>query len=225
MSNATPQPRPSRHRPAAALVLAAVERAQRHGGRAGAPVSARSVLDHLALRPRSADARVVRGTMRDLAGKGALVRSRSHGLDVFSLTPAGRRRLCRERTAGTLEDLPESPQHRAWRNARACAALEIARFRASLSEALADGAQLLEAEPPPHSDEWLVLGERLRAAARRVGSAWHCLHEWPEPGDALADVDEGDGPGRGSSNAAESAHLRALRAGRRNIRLWSPDTR
>jgi len=225
MSNAA-QPQPGRQRPAAMLVLAAVERAQRHGARAGAPApasaSVRSVLEHLAVHPRSAQGRAVRDALRTLAEEGVLTRARRRGRDVFSLTPAGRRRLRRGRAAAPPADLPESPQHQAWRNARACAALELARFRASLGRALADGRRLLEADPPPHSDEWLVLGERLRAAARRVGSAWHCLHEWPEPDDALADVDDLGEPACGSLPAAEAAHLRALRAGRRNVRLWSP---
>jgi hypothetical protein len=224
MSNAAPRHRPSRQRPSAALVLAAVDRAQRHRGAAGAAVSVRCVLDHLSLRPRSAGARSVRGALGVLVESGALARARAHGVEVFALTPAGLRRLQRERSAGTVGELPESPQHRAWRNARTSAALEIARFRCSLAQALADGARLLEADPP-HSDEWLALGERLLAAARRVGSAYHCLHEWPEPDDARAEVDEGSEPGDDLLEPAERARVRALRAGRRNIRLWSLDGR
>jgi hypothetical protein len=125
----------------------------------------------------------------------------------------------RARSAGTVAELPESPQHRAWRNARTSAALEIARFRCSLAEVLADGGRLLEADPP-HSDQWLALGERLRAASRRVGSACHCLQEWAEPNDGHADVDEGSEPGDDLLEPPERARLRALRAGRRNIRLW-----
>jgi hypothetical protein len=231
MSNAAPRGCPSRQRPSAALVLAAVERAQHHRRAAGAAVagapgaSVRNVLDHLLIGPRSADARDVRGALRRLAESGALARARSHGVEVFALTGAGRRRLARERAAGTAGELPESPQHRAWRNARTAAALEIERSRSSLALALADGTRLLDAHPAAHSDEWFVLGERLRAAARRVGSACHCLYEWGEPDDALADVDERSEPGDGSLAPVERTRVRALRAGRRNIRLWQGNVR
>lgn len=224
MSNSAHPRRASRRRPSAALVLAAVERAQRHHGTARAAasaVSARRVLDHLSLSPRGASARAVHAALQCLSRSGALAAARSHGREVFALTPAGVRRLERARGAGTVGDLPESPQHRAWRTARTCAALEIARLRSSLARALADGTRLLDAGEPPHSDEWLALGERLRAEARRVGSASHCLYEWPEPDDALADVDERREAGDGLLEPAERARLRVLRAGRRNVRLWS----
>jgi hypothetical protein len=58
--------------------------------------------------------------------------------------------------------------------------------------------QILLAASERSSDEWFVLGERLSAACKRVGSATHCLHEWAEPTDAVADVDEH--PRRGRRN-------------------------
>ncbi len=66
------------------------------------------------------------------------------------------------------------------------------------------------------ADEWLVLGRRLSFECRRLASARYCLHEWPEPDDAERDADD-IGAGAG---APAPPWLRALRAGRRNVRLW-----
>ena len=72
----------------------------------------------------------------------------------------------------------------------------------------------------PHSDAWFELAETLRRAARRVGSAGHCLYEWPEPGDARADLDDRREPEDRCLRPPLRRRRRALRAGRRNIALW-----
>jgi hypothetical protein len=98
--------------------------------------------------------------------------------------------------------LPESPQHRAWRHARAAATQEIERFQGALHASLTDAlAQVQDADTPRSSLEWFALAERLRRDAWLVGSASHCLHEWQEPDDARADSDHGP-------------------PGRRNVALW-----
>jgi hypothetical protein len=119
-----------------------------------------------------------------------------------------------------LAALPESPQHRAWQNARTAAAQEIGRFRESARERLERAARLLEAEPPPRSDAWLELAEELQRACRRVASATYCLYEWAEPDDDRADVDAHTDPDDDALDADERARRRARRAGRRNVRLW-----
>ena len=146
-------------------------------------------------------------------------------MPTWELTSAGRRRLQRARRAGSVPPLPESPQHRAWRDARTAAAQEIERFRASLRDRLDEAALLLEADEPPHSDAWFELGEALQRACRRVASASHCLYEWVEPHDLRADVDDHLDPIDEGLDPAERARRRARRAGRRNIRLWDERSR
>ena len=91
------------------------------------------------------------------------------------------------RGAGGRPPLPESPQHRDWRNARTTSAHEIDRFGLSLRVRLkmrcsrsTNGRAL--------SDAWFELADALRRGCRRLGSASHCLYEWPEP-DEVADLD------------------------------------
>jgi hypothetical protein len=119
-----------------------------------------------------------------------------------------------------VPDLPESPQHRAWRNARTAAANEIERFARSLGADLDRATRLLEADPPARSDAWFELGERVQRAAWRLASAGYCLREWSEPDDSRADVDDRVEPGDEGLDSAELARRRARRLGRRNITLW-----
>jgi hypothetical protein len=197
------------------LVLAAVERAIRHHPKGSSVVPAWEVYDHLGVAKRSGAARRVRALLDALESAGSLERSRRHGVPLWALTSAGRRRLQRARRAGTVPELPESPQHRAWHDARASAAQEIERFRQSLRDCLEQGLLMLEADPPAGSDAWFLLGRRLCPACSRLGSAVHCLREWPEPEDAHADIDHGAAPGVGGS----------YRVGRRNVRYWdSPES-
>jgi hypothetical protein len=193
------------------LVLAAVERAVRHHAKGSSAVPAWEVYDHLGLSKRSGAARRVRALLDSLEAAGSLERSRRHGVPLWALTSTGRRRLQRARWAGTVPELPESPQHRAWRGARASAAQEIERFRQSLRDHLEQGLLLLDADPPADSDAWFLLGWRLCPVCSRLGSAVHCLREWPEPDDAHADIDHDALPEVGAS----------YRAGRRNVRYWN----
>ncbi len=216
--------RPTRARrstaPSDELVLAAVERAARHQARDSSAVPAWAILEHLAVPRRSAGARHVRERLRAMHATGLLESSRRHSVPTWELTDAGLAHLRRARRAGELPALPESPQHRAWREARTAAAQEIERFRAAARERLARAALLLDAAPPPHSDAWLELAEELQRACRRLASASHCLYEWVEPDDARADVDEHVEPDDELFEPPERTVRRARRAGRRNIRLW-----
>jgi hypothetical protein len=222
-----PPPRDSSAaRPDDRLVLAAVDRAAIHRG--GAPFAAPlwAILAHLALARRSAAARHVRLRLGALADAGELASARSHGVILWALTRQGQDSLRRARESGELPPLPESPQHRAWRSARSAASEEIGRFRRGLQELLDTTAALL-ADPSTGSDAWLERGEQLRRACRVLASATHCLHEWEEPEDAVADIDRRADPpafrapaGETELDARALARRRALRAGRRNIRLW-----
>jgi hypothetical protein len=202
------------------LVLAAVDRAEGHGGRDTPGVPVWEALKHLDVPRRSKRARHVRARVDALEAAGMLARSRRHGVSVWAVTSAGRRRLARARHASESVHLPESPQHRRWRTARTAAGQEIERFRESLHKDLALAGGLLDAEPPPHSDQWFELAERLQRDCRQLGAASHCLYEWREPGEERADIDDHQEPGDQGLTEDEQAQWLARRSGRRNIRLW-----
>lgn len=214
-SRATP-PEPPRDEP----VLAAIERAGRHRAKDTPAVPVWAILEHLDIARRAIAARHVASRLDVLEAAGSLARTRRHGVSMWELTDDGCLRLRQAQTEGWLPALPESPQHRTWRNARTTAAQEIERFRAGLRAQLHEAALLLDADPPPPSDAWLELAETLRQSCRRVGSASHCLHEWAEPDDARADIDEGHDPADAQLGNDERIHRHALRAGRRNIGAW-----
>jgi hypothetical protein len=203
------------------LILAAVRRAQLHAppGRAGVPIAA--VRAHLSLAPRTAQGRALGGRLEGLRDQGLLSGARAHGVPIWALSPGGRRRLKAAERRGEPLLLPESPQHASWRQARRGAAAELDRFASQLRADIRQAEAMLEAleagDGAPHSDRWLAQGRRLLGDCRRLGSAWHCLHEWPEPQDASADRDEERAP----DGSEPSPALRAMRAGRRNITLWS----
>jgi hypothetical protein len=202
-------------------VLAAVQRAALHRPGADTRVPIYAILDHLEVSPRSAAARLVRSQLAALVEDGGLTGGRRHGVPVWNLTSVGADRLAYARDGGSLPALPEAPQHRLWQRARTAARLEIERFRSMLERDLADARTMLAQDPGPDSDAWLELGERLSRDCRLLGSAWHCLHEWPEPSDERADVDEGLDPGEQDLDGFELARRIARRRGRRNIGLWS----
>lgn len=191
------------------MLLAAVERAERHRDRVGVPVWL--IFEHLAIPRRS---RRVRVQIQALVDARALTQTRVHGVVMWTISPQGRRRLER----AELVELPEAPQHLAWRNARALAHQEIDRFRGALRSVIADATRLLD--DGGSSDMWFDLAERLRLSARRLGSATYCLAEWAEPTDEVTDVDDHVDPGDWLLEPEERQRRRALRPGRRNTSLW-----
>jgi hypothetical protein len=199
------------------LILAALERAERHGARQDPGVPIWAIAEHLDIATRSASARRVRSRLKALEAEGLLQRLRRHGIEIWALTQGGSRLLQSAMLTVEAPQLPESPQHRAWRNARTVATEEIERLRRALRESVEDATELLDAPPPAASDAWFELGERLQQAARRVGSAAYCLYEWVEPGDERADIDDHRDPADERIDEAERALRRARRAGRRNI--------
>lgn len=205
--------------PSDELILAAVRRAVLHAREARGGATLRAVLAHLSVPRRTARARALAGRLAGLERSGELARTTAHGVAGWSLTAAGERRLAAALRTGWAPALPEAPQHAAWRQARASAGQELGGFMARLAADLAEADAMLAAiggGSAPHSDRWLALGRRLLGDCRRLGSAWHCLHEWPEPDDARADHDE--------PRPDEPGQAPALRAGRRNIALWAePD--
>ncbi|HTD57512.1 MAG TPA: hypothetical protein VK672_01330 [Solirubrobacteraceae bacterium] len=202
-----------------AIVLAAVERAERHREREGEGVMMSDIAEHLGFVHGSWTTRRLRPQIDALIAEGSLARSRSHGVVVWELTAVGRGGLERTRRAGEVEELPEAPQHRAWRHARVMAGERIDGFRAEAREAVEDAAILLDAEDA-HSDAWFGIAERLQAACWRVGSATHCLREWREPGDSRPDVDDRCDTGDDMLDSEELGRVLYRRTGRRGVWRW-----
>lgn len=207
------------------LVLAAVERAQRHSGRGREGVPRWTIMEHVGVPVRSGRARLVRARVDALVAVGAVERRRRRGVDTWVLTARGRRRLRRARGAGRVPVLVESPQHRAWREAHALAERRVEGFRVALLEAARYTVGLVEATGAvpgePASDVLLEVGERLAQACRRLASATYCLYEWSEPDDAAADIDDHTHPGDlVLEDPRDRGVRRARRRGRRNVGLW-----
>jgi transcriptional regulator with XRE-family HTH domain len=179
------------------VILAALGRAELHKGNDKPGVLYGLLVEHLGLPKGSVTSRRLRPRLRELVIAGDVEEFRRRGYDLLTLTRKGK---CRLRAAEPVS-LPESPQHRRWREGRTVAAERIGEFRDELRSALDDAAALLADEDAP-SDAWYALAGRVEKACKRVGSATHCLREWAEPGDDAADAEE------------------PRIAGRRNYRLW-----
>jgi hypothetical protein len=172
--------------PSDELLLAALERAERHGARRGVPLAA--IKEHLGLPAGSWSSQQLRPQRDRLEATGLIEQFRSCGVLVWSLTDSGHRHLATVRRSRAIPPLPESPQHRVWREARAAAGEHVDEFREELQAALGDATGLLDAHKTADSDSWQAIGERLKHACERMASASYCLHEWQEPDDARADI-------------------------------------
>lgn len=174
--------------PSEGLLLAAIDRAYRHRRRSENPgVRLASVKEHLGLGGGSASTRRLRPLWDGLHAAGLIELSEPRDQPLWRLTSVGVERLQAVRQSAELE-LPESPQHRDWRDARSTASEQITSFRDELRAALADAADLLVIEPPTESDSWRQTGDRLQKACSHVGWAVYCLREWAEPDDSEADI-------------------------------------
>lgn len=193
-SDRTPKPLPS-----AEQVLAAIERGERHRRKLDDPALYRdkpdqpgvlfaTIKEHLGLAPGGWTTIQLRPTSKALEGAGFIEQFRARGLTLWRLTNAGQKRLDAARKAGKVAALPESPQHRHWREARIVATNHVGEFREHLRELLAEATGLLDAHDPADSDTWHALGRRLEFACNALASASHCLYEWLEPDDSRADL-------------------------------------
>lgn len=174
-----------------ALILAAIERAERHMVRQERGALYGVVVDHLGLPRHSGTGRRFRPRLKELEATGIVESFRQHSCVVWTLTPKGQERL---KAAGPVT-LPESPQHRVWRESRSRATERMAGFRKELRDALRDARALL-GNREASSDEWFELGERLHRACSLIGCATHCSREWLEPSDDEPDIDRGPWLGR-----------------------------
>jgi len=177
------------------LALAAIERAIRHGAD---DTWIADVGEHLGFRRTPHNTRRLRVQLERLRVQGWAASKDRHGREYWLLTPAGAEHLALSRAAGVVGDLPESPQHRTWRKARAAAAERIEDFKDLLWRATEEATHFEGVADPPPSAWWFELSDRLGAAFWLVGSALYCRDEWPEPSDYFIDTDPDPGqpPGR-----------------------------
>ncbi len=198
--------------PGQIVLLAAIDRAVRHlawhqrtvaarTGRTrgeGAPVFV--ISEHLGLgrSPSVALRRELRRQLDGLVGEGLLTSAVEAARPTWALTEEGGKLVARHRRKAWAV-LPESPQHRAWREARELAASEIEALRADVHDTLSAAVALAEREPHDHAslDQ---MGRQLRGAFHRLAGASYCLYEWAEPDDLHADVDV-----RGATGALRNA--------------------
>ena len=204
------------------VLLAATRRAVLHDPRGRGHVPIWVLLEHLGILRRSARASAARERLTRLEQRGWIERSSAHGVPMWALSKAGTRRLRRAERAGVSLELPESPQHRAWRQARSLATQEMDRFTSELQRACGEAGALLQSERQEEirSDAWLEVGARIARDCRLLASARHCLSEWPEPEETHADIDTLSAPGDELLEHDRLRALRVLRAGRRNTLLW-----
>jgi hypothetical protein len=205
------------------LILAALHRAECHRGSQDAPDWA--VQAHLSISARSRKGREVKSRLPELAQAGYLETGRKYGIEQWSLSAKGRKRLSEVPEA--MASLPESPQHRKWRDARDAAEHNVEAFYLSFRDSVDAAADLLsEPMPPcPSSDAWLEVGGRLHRDCRRLASATYCLHECAEPPEDKADPDERTDPSDEHYSPDERKLREARRAGRRNpLSLWWHDS-
>jgi hypothetical protein len=167
------------------LILAAIERAIRHGD--GKDVWVVGVEEHLGFERTPHNTRRLREQLNRLrAQPELLVCEERLGREYWRLGPTGESHLAKARATGRVGELPESPQHRRWRVAQAAATERIEAFRLLLNRVVDETASA-EADALTPSAAWFALGRRLSAATWLVGSATYCRDEWVEPSDDCND--------------------------------------
>jgi hypothetical protein len=175
--------------PARVLLLAAVERASRHLGtrlpELSAAVPVCLVAEHLGVARGGHPRRGLRPKLEALAEDGLLEARGPRRRRTWRVTKEGSRLIARYPEVATV--LPESPQHRAWREARDLADKEFEALRAGARSALIETDELVERGPD--ALELMRALERLRAFVEGLAGACYCLFEWEEPHDDGADID------------------------------------
>ncbi len=169
-----------------AVVLVAIDRAERQRRGTSEGVMGSNLAEHLGFVRGPWTARGLRPQLDALIKAGALERVKRQGLVLLVLTEKGRRRAARARRTVAL---PESPQHRAWRQTRRKAVERIDGLREEARRAMQDAGRLLEAGEAD-SEALFLLAVRLKEALQYLGSATYCVREWAEPDDARADTDD-----------------------------------
>lgn len=168
-------------------LFAAIDRAERHlRGDRGASFA--TIKQHLGL-PRSGWSTLkMRPQLERLLAAGEIERFKLRGIVVWTITDKGQRRLAAARKVGRIE-LPEAPQHRAWRESRSQAAERIEDYREDIEQRL-NAAIALLADTEANSEAWQQTARHLTYACERLASVIYCLRDWPEPDDARKDTNQ-----------------------------------
>jgi hypothetical protein len=164
-------------------VLAAVARAERIERRR---VSVREIAEHLGWRYSGGATVRLRPPLERLVASGLLDSTnpprRRIRSNEWSATAAGRRHLA---TADPVE-LPESPQHRRWRQDRDVAAWAMDGVRAQAREVVDQAYDLLwerRVKEPITEEEVLRLIRQFEAVMNAFALATRMCDGWPEPSD------------------------------------------
>lgn len=116
------------------VILAVVERAARQ--ERSDEVRTETVIEHLGFVPKKGVLDPLRHRLDNLRNDGNLTRAARDGSESWVLTSEGRKLLDESYSANEAGELPESPQHRAWREARVQAALRIEAFETEVGTLL-----------------------------------------------------------------------------------------
>lgn len=171
------------------LLLAALDRAERHQCREGQGVLLVYLKDHLGLPHHSGTTRRMRPQLDRLQDSGLIESFRDHSLNLWKLTGRGRNRLRSARRRGDLEELPESPQHRKWATAQLIATERIDDLEAELWGRIEEAGTMLDEVQTTSSEAWYTLIPKLKDACWRLAAAVYILGEWDEPTDEQPDID------------------------------------
>lgn len=169
-----------------AEVLAAVARAERQEAR----VTLREISNHLGWRYNGGATIRLRPRLHALAASGLLDATnpprRKIRTKQWSTTVTGRRRLA----SADKVDLPESPQHRRWRQDRDVAAWAldgIFEEGRTLVDEVYDLFWMSRVHTSLTSREILDLAQRFDRTMKAFATATQMCDEWPEPGDETDD--------------------------------------
>jgi hypothetical protein len=182
------------------MLLAAIERAECQvvlpGERKGA--RRKEVVEHLGLEWHSGNARRLKGQLEALEADGCVEIERKipHRSNI-ALTLRGHDRLQlarRQKVPEAMpEALPESPQHREWREARAVAEEGEDEIRSLATDVVQEAQTALLKPAADSADELMAIGDRLHRVFWRFASVVYVRQEWVEPDERSRDEDPGKG--------------------------------
>jgi DNA-binding PadR family transcriptional regulator len=182
------------------MLLAAIERAERQvvlpGKRKGA--RRKEIVAHLGLDWHSGNARRLKGQLEALRAEGCVeIEEKMPFRSIVALTRRGHDRLQLARRQkvpeAMAEALPESPQHREWREARAVAEEREDEIRSLATDAVQEAQTALLKPAADSADELMAIGDRLHRVFWRFASVVYVRQEWAEPDERSRDEDPGKG--------------------------------
>jgi hypothetical protein len=156
-------------------------------------VHRKRIAEHLGFAHSSTTTKLLQPQLEAMEGEGLLEAVRSRGADYWRLTPKGSRRVGSLRKSKRSESLPESPQHREWRQAKEVAQAQLPEIMEDLHADLERGLELGNssfhrfAGGDVSLSDLRRLGVRLKTDFSLFATGLYCLFEWSEPSDAKRD--------------------------------------